>query len=185
MIKVFLVVLASILSCLTIESRQSQRSSSNRPPGASDQSKTDESEQDIPNLPEEMRSRMKREREESDHRKIVDNARQLFDTSVEIAKSYRDVHALNGEAFKRISTVEKLARKILTHAGGEVVEPKDHDAEVTSVPDAIDRMILAAESIKKRLTSETRFVVSAAMITDSNHIIHLVQYLRRGQKHTN
>ena len=136
-------------------------------------------------MPDEVRLRMKREREEAEHRKIVDSAKQLFDTSVEIAKSYRDKKALNEEAFKHVATVEKLARRILSHAGGDVVEPKDQQSEIQGIPDAIDRLILAAESIKKRLTSETRFVVSAAMIVDSNQVIFLAQYLKRGQKHAN
>ena len=185
MTKTLLVLLTPVLISLTIVARQDQRPNTNRSGSSSEQGRADESDQDIPNLPDEVRLRMKREREEAEHRKIVDSAKQLFDTSVEIAKRYRDAKALNDEAFKRISTVEKLARRILSHAGGDVVEPKEHEAEAQSVPDAIDRMILAAESIKKRLTSETRYVVSAAMIGDSNQIIYLAQYLKRGQRRTN
>ncbi len=182
MTKMLLVLLTSILASSTIAAGFDQRPNPNKPPP--EQSKADEPEQDAPTLPEDMRLRMKREREELEHRKIVDSARQLFDTSVELAKGYKDAKALNDDAFKRIATVEKLARRILSHVGGEVVEPKERAGEAPSVPDAIDRIILASENIKKHFTSETRFVVSAAMITDSNQIIHLAQYLRHGQKHT-
>ena len=185
MTKTLFVLLTLVLIYLTIAARQDQRPNGTRAVSSSEQSRAAEPDQDIPNLPDEVRLRMKREREEAEHRKIVDGAKQLLDTSVDIAKGYRNAKSLNGDAFKRISTVEKLARRILSHAGGEVVEPKEHEAEVQSVPDAIDRMILAAESIKKRLTSETRYVVSAALIADSNQVIYLAQYLRRGQKHDN
>lgn len=170
------------LDSLSIRQNPNPRPSSNKSSANSEQGKIDDPEQGA--LPEEVRLRMKREREESDYRKTVETAAQLLDTSVDIAKSYKETSVLNDESFKKISAMEKLARKILAHLGGDVVEPKD-EKETVSVPDAIDQMIIAAENIKKHLTTDTRYVVSTEMITESNQIIHLAQHLRRGSKHGN
>jgi uncharacterized alpha-E superfamily protein len=137
-----------------------------------------------PNLPEDMRIRMAIERAEDEHRKILESAKQLGELSDSLAKYYHEHGQLSAEEVKKLSAIEKLARRILNHAGGEEFDRSDQP-QPTSLRDAIDRIKAAAESIRKSIATQTRFVVSASTIADSNEIIHLTQYIRHAQKATN
>ena len=116
MTKMLLVLLTSILASSTIAAGFDQRPNPNKPPP--EQSKADEPEQDAPTLPEDMRLRMKREREELEHRKIVDSARQLFDTSVELAKGYKDAKKKDEQGGPKPAENKKSDTKKSDASGG-------------------------------------------------------------------
>jgi hypothetical protein len=133
------------------------------------------------NLPEEMRSRMAIERADSEHRKILDAAKQLDELSVDVAKKFKENSRIGADEVKKLATIEKLAKKILTGVAGEEVSAKDGESEKLSISDAVDRLSTTAASIDKNITTSTRFVVSAAVIADSNEVIHLTQFIRHAQ----
>jgi hypothetical protein len=135
--------------------------------------------QDI-NLPPEMRSRLAIERAEDEHRKFMEDVRKLDEMSSEVTSSYRENKRLSSDDLKKLSTIEKLARRILTHAGGS--EVGDNDLKKLSTAAAIERMSVAAAAIKTNLMAETRHVMSASVIGNSNEIINLAQSIRRAKK---
>jgi hypothetical protein len=137
-----------------------------------------------PNLPEDMRIRMAIERAEDEHKKVLESAKQLGDLSDSVAKYYHEHGQLSAEELKKLSVIEKLAKRILSHAGGEEFDRSDGSQSIP-LADAVDRIKAAAENIRKSITTQTRFVVSASTIADSNEIIHLTQYIRHTQKSAN
>jgi hypothetical protein len=141
------------------------------------------SKQDDPgaNLPEEMRSRMAIEREERDYQKLVDSANQLSDLSADVAKLYKQSSGLTPEQVRKLASIEKLARHVLSESGGEEVTEKIEQDHL-SVPEAVDKLATTAADVKKCVATQTRFVVSATVIANSNDIIHLAQYIRRARK---
>ena len=129
-------------------------------------------------LPEEMRVRMASERADTEHRKILDAAKQLDELSLDLAKKYKENTRITAEEVKKLATIEKLAKKILNGVAGEEVSAKDGDSEKLTISDAVERLSAAAASIDKSITTSTRFVVSATVIADSNEVIHLTQFIR-------
>jgi hypothetical protein len=135
--------------------------------------------QDI-ELPAEMRARLAIERAEDEHRKFVDDVKKLDELSNEVANNYREKSNLSPDDMKKLGSIEKLAKRVLSRAGGTGVE--DEELKNLPLPEAIERMSTAASSIKKSLMVETRHVISATVIGYSNEIINLTQVIRRAKK---
>ncbi|MGA9773168.1 MAG: hypothetical protein WBV94_29325 [Blastocatellia bacterium] len=148
-------------------------------PDLGDQRSKD-SEQNV-NFPEDMRSRMERERTDSEYRRSIEDADKLNDLSSEIAKSYRDHGRLSAEELKKIGTIEKLAKRILNQSGGDEVDDKNNPGQ-RSLPEAIEQLSEAAANIQKTLKVQTKFVVSAIVISNSNDVINLAQFIRHSIK---
>lgn len=133
------------------------------------------------NLPEEMRIRMDIERADSEYRKTLEDVDKLNDMSSEIAKSYHDKGKLTADEFKKIGMIEKLAKRILSQAGGDEIDDKNKAAQ-PSLPEAFEQMSTAAANIQKCMKAQTRFVVSATVIASSNEVINLAQFIRHSIK---
>jgi hypothetical protein len=149
-----------------------------------DQPRRESSDPDDPeqnsSLPDEMRIRMLIARRESEHKKIMESVDKLSETAVEVAERFRRDGQLSNSDFKAINEIEKLARRVLTHAGGDVVEAETR--QQPTVAEAIDKIATAASKIKEEMTAETRFVVSATVIANSNEVIKMSRLVKRTQK---
>jgi hypothetical protein len=132
------------------------------------------------NLPEEVRKKMAIERAESDYKKVLDDVQKLSDLCGEVAKGYAEHKQVSADDIKKLGSIEKLAKRVLNSAGGENDDTAIADHLQTS--EAIDKLNAAADAIKKEMKSETRFVVSATVIANSNQVIHLSRYIRRAPK---
>jgi hypothetical protein len=133
-------------------------------------------------IPSDIELKMAIERAESEHRKFLDYAKKLDELSAEVARRYREAGRLLAEDIKRLDSIEKMAKWILEHSGGERVEKPDGLAEINSLANAVDQLSAEAAGINKRAASASRFVVDAAIISGSNEIIQLVRFIRRSHK---
>ena len=127
-------------------------------------------------MPDEMRVRMLIARRENEYKKVMEQVNQLSDLSDGIAFRFHQQGKLNDVDVKNLSQIEKLARQVLSHAGGDQVEDKDNKP---TLADAVDQIATAAAKIKKDMTAETRYVVSAEVISSTNQVINLSRYVRR------
>jgi DNA repair protein RadC len=134
------------------------------------------------NMPEEMRVRMAIERADNEHRKVLADVDKLNELSTEVAKSFQERGSLSADEMKKLGAIEKLAKSILSKSGGEEVDDKTGRIEKMTVADAVNNINTAAAAIKKTMTTETRHVVSAAVIESSNDIINIAQFLRHAHK---
>lgn len=139
------------------------------------------SQQDV-SLPDEMKTRLAIERADKEHQKLVDTAKQMGDLSAEVAKRFKETSRLNAEEMKKLASIEKLARKILSESGGEQTSDKSDQEEKLTLGEAVERLTAASADVATSISKSTRFVVSAAVISNSNEVIHLVQYIRRAEK---
>ena len=137
--------------------------------------------QDI-NLPEEMRVKMAIARAEGEHRKVLEDVQKLSDLSTEVSDAFRDHSQLAPDDLKKLSNMDKLAKRILVHAGGSEVDDKSETTERLSIGEAVDHLSAAVTRIKHEMTSETRHVVSAIVVASSNEVITLTHLIRRKQK---
>ena len=51
-----------------------------------------------------------------------------------------------------------------------------------TLAEAVDKLNAASADVSTSISKSTRFVVSAAVISNSNEVIHLVQHIRRAEK---
>jgi len=151
------------------------------PPPEATQKLPDGSNQELTHMPEEMRIKMAIARAEEDHKKILEDVDKLSNLSGEVVKDYGDTKQLSGDDVKKLGTIEKLAKRILNHAGGEEVAQKNTNEQLP-LADAIDMLGTSVANIKKEMTAETRFVVSATVIANSNEVISLSRLIRRSKK---
>ncbi|HKY05206.1 MAG TPA: hypothetical protein VJQ56_09970 [Blastocatellia bacterium] len=135
----------------------------------------------LDHIPAEMRKRMARERAEDEHRKVLEDVKKLDDLSSEVIKEYRGRGKFLPEEMKKIVQIEKLAKRILSGVGGNEVQDEGATPPV-SIAEALDQLNAAVTSIKKSMMTETRFVVSAMVVANSNEVINLAQFIRRNQK---
>jgi hypothetical protein len=129
------------------------------------------------NLPDEMRIRMLIARRENEYKKVMENVDQLNDLSGQVADRYRRDGRLGDGDLKLMGQIEKLARQVLNHAGGETVDDKEE--KKPTLGEAVDLIAAEAAKIKRDMTAETRYVVSASVIASSNQVINLSRYVRR------
>jgi hypothetical protein len=133
-------------------------------------------------MPAEMRIRLAIERAEGEHRKILEDVKKLSDLSSEVSSAYHDRARLTSDDLKKLANIEKLAKRILSHAGGNEVDDKSPDIEDLPLAEAIDHLSTAASKIRNDMTAQTRHIVSASVIASSNEVINLSQLIRRRQK---
>jgi hypothetical protein len=143
--------------------------------------KGDGGEQEI-NMPAEMRIRLAIERAEGEHRKILEDVKKLSDLSAEVSSSYQERARLSSDDIKKLTNIEKLAKRILAHAGGSEVNDKPHELDALPLADAISQLNKAASKIKNDMTAQTRHIVSASVIASSNEVMSLSQVIRHRQK---
>jgi hypothetical protein len=141
-----------------------------------------DNEQEGSRLPEDMRVKMAIARAEEDHRKILDDVEKLTNLSSEVAKGYGEHKRLSNDDVKKLGTIEKLAKHVLNHAGGDQVDWKSDSSGHMLLAEAIDMLSTTAANIRKEMTAETRFVVSATVIANSNEVISLSRFIRRARK---
>ena len=136
-------------------------------------------EQENSHIPEEMRIKMEIARADEEYKKTLDDADKLSTLSGEVTRAFHGAGHLAGDDLKKLGTIEKLARRILSQAGGDEVGDRSEDLQSKPLNDALDQLSAAADRVQKCIKEQTRFVVSATVISNANDIIHLSQHIRR------
>jgi hypothetical protein len=167
---------------LAFASAATAQTQTTRPPLRPPETRTPAEDQENSRLPDDMRIKMAIARAEEDHKKVLEDVEKLSDLSSEIAHAYDERKSLSSDDMKKLGTMEKLAKRILTHAGGEEVDSKSDSTENLVMEQAIDMLSTTVANIKKEMSGETRFVVSATVIANSNEVINLSRFIRRAKK---
>jgi hypothetical protein len=178
----FLVLVCITISISAVAGSFAQANKSRAPesqPKSSLPDFRDENGQNV-SLPEEMRIRMLIARRENEYKKVIQNVDKLNELASQVADNFHKRGNLSSDDMKKVGVIEKLAHQVLTHAGGEGVD--DKELKPQSMGEAVDKMSEAAARIKRDVTAETRFVVSATVIASSNEVITLSRLIRRGLK---
>ncbi|MEW6129562.1 MAG: hypothetical protein AB1757_21155 [Acidobacteriota bacterium] len=178
MMKFFLLVSCLFAISFSAVAQNSTASSKPRPPKTDDE-EFERIEQET-TLPPEMRIRMELERRNNEYRKVVEDAQKLNDLSGDIAKHFQEQKTLSSQDMKNVNAIEKLAKRILSFAGGS--EEKDDAHKNLSLEAMVNRLLEVSTKIKDSLTTETRHVISATVIYNSNEAINLTQFIRKMQK---
>lgn len=136
-------------------------------------------EQENSHIPEEMRIKMEIARADEEYKKTLEDADKLSMLSGEVTRAFQGAGKLAGDDLKKLGSIEKLAKRILSQAGGDEVGDRSEDLQSKPLNDALDQLSAAADRVQKCIKEQTRFVVSATVISNANDIIHLSQHIRR------
>lgn len=125
----------------------------------------------------EMLKEMELKREEGDYKEHLARAKENAQLAVELQETYSRQKTLQAAELKKLSRMEKLARQIRSHAGGE--ESKDELKEAPQqVEAALERLAELSTELQKKVESTPRQVVSTAVIKRANEVVELVKYIR-------
>src|SRR5689334_375616 len=179
MAKTYFLPIAFVL--LMAGSAAAQSVTPNRPPArvASPPPSVVPGEQENTHIPEEMRIKMEIARADEEYKKTLEDADKLSLLSTEVTRAFQGAGKLAGDDLKKLGTIEKLAKHILSQAGGDEVGDNSADLQTKPLNDALDQLSAAADRVHKSIKEQTRFVVSATVISNANDIIHLAQHIRR------
>lgn len=179
MAKTFFLPIAFVL--LIAGCAAAQTATPNRPPVrvASPPPSAIPGEQENTHIPEEMRIKMEIARADEEYKKTLEDADKLSSLSTEVTQAFHGAGKLAGDDLKKLGTIEKLAKRILTQAGGDEVGGSSADLQSKPLNDSLDQLSAAADLVQKSIKEQTRFVVSATVISNANDIIHLAQHIRR------
>jgi hypothetical protein len=130
---------------------------------------------------EESLFRASVERAEARQRKLNAAAEELNSLAQDLLKSLQGRKRFDEEAQKKLSKIEKLAKKVRSDQGGggdddEIAEtPKDVYA-------ALERLQQAAEAIQTETSKLTRHGISATLIEKTNEAIALTKFIKKTTK---
>src|SRR6185369_5733455 len=105
--------------------------------------------QERSNLPEDMRIRMEIARADAEYKKTLDEADKLTTLSIEVTRVFHETGKLEGEDLKKVGAIEKLAKHILSQAGGDEVAERSADLQRKPLVEAIEQMSLVADKVQK------------------------------------
>jgi hypothetical protein len=134
-----------------------------------------------PSLSAETIAKLSAVRAEEERRQLLGYCKRLSELSDDLASRYQRGTRLKPEELKNLGSIKKLAKRILTSVGGE--ESKSSHLDELTVTDAINRLKVAAQNVRKGVTGEGAFVVHLSVITDSIEVIRLAEFLRHSHKH--
>src|SRR5262245_58996119 len=150
------------------------------PPTARERPRPQREESPEQDLPAEMRARLEIERMDNVHKKILEEAERLETTAAQVAKHFQEAGHISSEDMKDLSTIEKLAKRILDFAGGS--EEKIDDLKPAPLGDMLNNLSALSAKVHSILKTEPRQVVSAVLIADSNTAIQLAQFIKKSVK---
>jgi hypothetical protein len=168
------VVVLATMSARDVNCQDTQKPASPSGINSKEQRPVD-NDQDI-SLPEDMRIRMELERKEAEHKKFLEDVSQLSHLSTEVSKSFDEHGILSPQELKKIGVMEKLAKRILNHAGGKEADP--HKSSGLTLGVAVTELTNAVHDIKESAMARSRYVVSAPLIESSNSVLAMVRLIR-------
>ena len=147
----------------------------NRIPSRVDASNGDE--RPLTEMEEEMRAKQAIKYAEKGHQDNLDRAKEIRQISKDLKASVTNTPLLSRDASKKIERLEKLTKKIRDEAGGDDQEVK-LDKRPSSVPNAVNQLAEAAETLSKDVQNTPRQVVSASVIGNANVLLELIKIVR-------
>ena len=127
---------------------------------------------------EEMHVRRTIRLAEKEHLENLERAREAARLSANLKETFVSTKVFDVSNRKKLEKVEKLTRRVRSEAGGS-----DSEASLERAPrdmeEALNRLVDLSEQLRKEVEKTPRQVVSAAVIKGSNHLLEVIEYMRR------
>ena len=125
----------------------------------------------------EMRDRQEIELLVRERRENLQRAREAAQLGSQLRESFSHNGTLNRDDLKKLDRLEKLARRILSDAGGSNVDEPEQEIPA-QLERAINRLAELSEEIRKTVEKTPRQVVSADVIDNSNKLLVIIRKVR-------
>jgi hypothetical protein len=120
--------------------------------------------------------RMQIQREENEHKKLVEKAARILEAAEDLEKSSGGGR-LSREQSKKLREIEKSARQIRSDSGGGNDE-SPLETKPASLDDALKQLRDLSQKLNASMGKTSRRVVSTAVIGEASEIIELVKIIR-------
>ena len=131
----------------------------------------------------ESLEKMRIEKDKKDHDQMIERGSDLVKLTEELEKDVEANGRLSEKEKPKLSTVEKLAKKIRSELGGD--DDKGDDDEnptASSIPlspaSAVKSLNISTQKLYEELKKTSRFTISAAAIQSSNSVLKITRFLR-------
>ena len=154
-----------------------QRPSPTPPPRPVDGTFKNADDSPLTSFEEEIKAKREIKIAEKDHEENLNRAREIGDIGKQLKEGFKNNSTPDRECFKKIERLEKLTKKVRSEAGGE-------DEEITiahrptDLPEAIQQIAEASETLSKDVQNTPRRVVSTAVISNANVLLELIKLAR-------
>ena len=143
--------------------------------------KSDHSPTDFGDPTNEMRTKLLIKADKKQYEENVARAKEADDIASGLRETYESKKAFGAEDEKKLERLEKLAKRIRNEAGGSDSEAYDSDPP-TIFEVAVKKIANVADDLRKEVEKTPRHVISAAVISQANRLIGLIQFLRKNDR---
>lgn len=165
-------ILFAILCAVTIAA-QSRTSIPNL-----DSSSSDEEENRFGSSIREMSQRAYFERLNAEHKQNIKRAGEGAALASDLLRSFNQSRALSTNDAKNLERLEKIARRLRSHAGGSDDERDSAVESTVTLGDSLSQIAELSSSLQQEVERTARQIVSAKLIADANRLISLVRHAR-------
>lgn len=145
-------------------------------------SKPADSNDDRPKSFKETMEKMRIDKEKKEYKEMLDRGEEVLKLAEELEKAAEQNGKLNEQELAKVTSVEKLVKKIRTELGGDDEDDKDDQPTAQksrlSRVDAIKTLRTATVALFDELKKTTRFSISAAAIQSTNAVLRIARFLR-------
>jgi hypothetical protein len=143
--------------------------------------KSDRTLTDFGDPTNEMRTKLLIKADKKQYEENVARAKEADDIASGLRETYESKKAFSAEDEKKLERLEKLAKRIRNEAGGSDSDTDDSDPP-TIFEAAVKKIANVADNLRKEVEKTPRHVVSAAVISQANRLIGLIQFLRKNDR---
>ncbi len=147
------------------------------PPLFPAQSPDGKRESNIGSIEDEMLARRALKSADKAHKENLERAQELAALCSALNSNFKTANRLDKDDFKKLERAEKLTKKIREAAGGseDEVEMERRPADVGA---ALAQFAEVAESLRDRVESTPKHVVSTSVIDEANVLLELIRLVR-------
>lgn len=129
----------------------------------------------------ESLEKMRIEKEKKEYGEMIARGVEVDAITEELEKSFEQNKRLTEKELEKLSSVEKLVKKIRTELGGDDDKESEKgfaEKKTMSIAEAVKGLRSATISLCDELKKTTRFSISAAAIHSSNSVLKIARFLR-------
>lgn len=126
----------------------------------------------------ETMEKMRIERQKKEYKEMMERGEQALKISEQLERSFSNRGKLTKEDYERITSIERLAKKIRNELGGD-----DDDDDKTAQPalseeEAVKTLRERVANLYDALKKTSRFSISAAAIEGTNAVLKIARFFR-------
>lgn len=125
----------------------------------------------------ETMQKMRIEKEKKEYKEMMERGEQALKISEQLERSFSNRGKLTKEDYERITSIEKLTKRIRNELGGDDDDDKT-DQPALSEEEAVKTLRERVANLYDALKKTSRFSISAAAIEGANGVLKIARFFR-------